>query len=159
MTLRILWLRRILRLFIVLAVFSLLFVMLDYITDAPSSIQTNLTRAPLPEMELDKAYFIRQDNKQIVVVRYSDQMQQKLFVHDEVVNTKPPDYLVAYAYGTNLGCPLELSDDGQLLKESCSQAYYDFSGRPADNKQGFTALRIPVYTFCTDYSCLNIQFN
>ncbi|MDJ0881523.1 MAG: hypothetical protein QNJ56_07710 [Gammaproteobacteria bacterium] len=159
MTTRIVWLRRLIRLLILLAVLSLFFVMLDYATDDPSINTASMTRVPLPELELDKAFFIRLENKQVVVIRYSTQLQKKLFASDEEDDASFPKFFVAFAYGTSLGCPLELSDDGKLLKESCSQAYYDFAGQPADPDGDFTALRVPVYTFCPDYSCLNIKLN
>lgn len=159
MNARIIWLQRLMRLLILLAVLSLLFVMLDYLTEEQDQAPVNLTRLPLAELEFDRAYFLRADNKQIVVVRYSAQMQTDLFAGNQASNDSLPSYLVAYAYGTNLGCPLEESIDGKLLKESCSQAHYDFAGRPADKRQDFPALRIPVYNFCPDYSCLNVQLN
>jgi len=79
-------------------------------------------------------------------------MQLKLFSTTQ----DSPQFLVAYALGTYLGCPLEVVE-GELFKESCSTAHYNFAGKPAGDNQNFTALRVPVYNFCPDYSCINLR--
>ncbi len=55
------------------------------------------------------------------------------------------EYFIALAIGTDLGCVvLEHSED--VLKESCSQALYDFSGRPIGNNK-IEPLNVPLMTY------------
>ena len=128
----------------------LMFVMFDFASSGTLSADADPIRVPLPVLEADRVYFVKFDNRQLVVMRYSSLLQQSLFPGGDA-----PDYLVAYALGTYLGCPLDVVNN-QYLKESCSSASYDFAGQPQDNNQNFTALAIPVYTFCPDNSCITL---
>jgi hypothetical protein len=157
LTQRILLLKRAVKLLLLFAVLSLLFVGADFLTTEDIPQAREMTRLPLPELDDDQAYFLRLDNKQLVIVKYSSRLRGELFNKPLEPKNPAPEYLVAFAYGTNMGCPLEQSDQAMQLKESCSQAHYDFAGRPLDNTQGFTALRVPVYNFCPDKSCLNVS--
>ena len=133
----------------------LVFVMVDYFNvDTTSSAEQ--VRIPLPPLTQDRAYFVKFDQRQLVVMHYSAQMLHRLFPAGITEPAQYPKFLVAYALGTNLGCPLLVIED-EYLKESCSSASYDFAGRPRDNNQNFTALRVPVYSFCPDFSCIKIQ--
>jgi len=149
---KIVYLQRLIKIFVIAALVWLMFVMVDYFNPDRSPADAQQIRIPLPPLTADRAYFVRFDQRQLVVMRYSSQMQLKLFSTTQ----GSPQYLVAYALGTYLGCPLDVVD-GELLKESCSTAHYDFAGKPAGDNQNFTALRVPVYNFCPDYSCINLR--
>ena len=131
-----------------------MFVLFDFANTNQQRVKAESIRVPLPALQTDQVYFVKFDNRQLVLMRYSSILQQALFPLESV--TDAPQYLVAYALGTYLGCPLEVVDE-QYLKESCSSASYDFAGKPLDNNQNFTALAVPVYNFCHDYSCITLH--
>ena len=133
----------------------LVFVMVDYF-NVDTTGSSEQVRIPLPPLTQDRAYFVKFDQRQLVVMQYSDQMQRSLFSAGMTETAQPPQFLVVYALGTNLGCPLQVIED-EYLKESCSNASYDFAGKPLAENADFTALRVPVYTFCSDYSCIKLQ--
>ncbi len=129
----------------------ILYVAQDYFSNDDEKIVLQKITVPIPALGLDKAYFIKVDNKQLVIIRYSDVLRHSL----ASIKNQHENYFVAYAFGTYLGCPLDVVEE-HLLKESCSSAVYDFAGRPV-NSESFPALRVPVYNFCEDYSCLNLR--
>ena len=135
-------LHRAIRLFALVSFAFLIYVLLDFSTSDQTEDKARLYQLQLPDLALNKAFFFKVGARQIVIVRRAQTSQVD-------------DYLVAYALGTNLGCPLQ-QIDGLKLKESCSGAQYDFSGKPV-NQQGFTALRVPVYNFCEDFSCIKLR--
>lgn len=136
---------------LIVSILWAVFIMVGFF-DSSESAQQEIVRIPLPIMRSDNPYLIRYDNKQLVVMLFSSAMQNRLFPG----NSNPPQQFVAYAYGTHKGCPLEIVDS-QYLKETCSDASYDFAGKPINPQLGFTALPVPVYTFCPDYRCLKIE--
>lgn len=153
---KIVYLQRLIKIFVIASLMWLVFVMVDYFNPDSRAGDGELIRIPLPPLVDDRAYFVRFDQRQLVVMRYSSERQLKLFSASSASRPDTPQFLLAYALGTYLGCPLEVLD-GQYLKESCSTALYDFAGRPALDNQNFTALMVPVYTFCPDYSCINLR--
>jgi len=136
---------RIVKLFASFILLFIVYVTVDFFIDKPDLPELQRYRINLPPLDTDKVYFFKVDNKQIVIVHYSDILRQKY----------NSNYLVAYALGTYLECPLKVIDN-QYLQESCSSAKYDFSGKPL-NSNNFTALRVPVYNFCPDHSCINLR--
>lgn len=118
----------------------------------PSGPPTQKYTVALPNLQTDQVYYFKAGKQQIVIIRYSKQLQNKF----KVDMSKHPGYFVAYAFGTYLSCPLEVVEN-QFLKESCSSARYDFAGQPVSGNQNFTALQVPVYNFCEDYSCINLR--
>ena len=148
---RIYTLKRLIKLMLIVSILWIMFVALGFF-DSTEPDSADTIRIPLPRMQLDNPYLIRFDNRQLIVILYSEKLQASLFKGTD----KPRPHLVAYAYGTNLGCPIEIIEP-DTLQESCSDASYDFAGRAINNGQGFTDLRIPVYTFCSDFTCLTIK--
>lgn len=133
------------------------YVVIDFSIGNNHSTEPLNTRINLPELDFDRPYFIKSNNRQLLVIRYSESLRNSLFEDIAGSNQAKPKYLVAYGYGTNLGCPLQPLPGEMMVKESCSQARYDFAGRALDATQGFPALRVPVYNFCPDLSCLNLS--
>lgn len=154
--LRLIKLQRLTKLFVLIAVLSGFYVLLQFTSTDIEQKESAITRIYLSPLETDRAYFFKVKKRLIIVVRYSRQMQQKLFSNAEGNTTFSPDYYVALGYGTNMGCPLKALGTDKL-KETCSQAIYDFAGRPIKEEADFTALKVPVYNFCSDYSCLNLR--
>jgi len=130
---------------------AIIYVTLDFFITVPTEIATENYRITLPALENDRVYFFKAGNKQIVIIRYSELLKQKFKV-DPLTHQ---GFFVAYALGTYLSCPLQVIED-KYLKESCSSAHYDFSGRPVGS-DNFTSLRVPVYNFCPDHSCINLR--
>lgn len=131
------------------------YIIIDFSSSNDGAVRST-ARLALPELETDRAYFYKINNRLIVVIRYSAVSRRKLFQQEDLNSSQWPEYFVALAYGTDLGCPLE-AGDGQYLKESCSDTRYDFAGRPLNSKLSISALRVPDYKFCPDYSCLKLQ--
>ena len=136
---------------IIVSLLWVVFVVMGFF-DSTDPESEGMIRIPLPAMQSDNPYLIRYDNKQLIVVLYSEATIATLFGGSN--QSKP--HLVAFAYGTNQGCPLEIIEPDRL-KETCSDTEYDFAGRATEKNRGFTDLRIPVYTFCPDFSCLTIK--
>jgi hypothetical protein len=142
---------RIVKIFGTIIILSILYVTVDFFINVPTEIATEKFRIPLPALDTDQVYFFKGGNKQVVIIRYSEILKQQLKL-DPLTHQA---YFVAYALGTYLECPLQVIE-GKYLKESCSSARYDFAGRPVDS-DNFTSLRVPVYNFCPDYSCINLR--
>ncbi len=153
---RIIILKRIIRIFFLISFLAFVYVLFSFsFTDRENE---NWITVSIPDRDDDRAYFEKVGNRLIVVIAWSKKLRDELF-RDESKSISPDQsYYVAYAYGTNLGCPLE-EEEGFRLKETCSYARYDFAGRPVPANQDFTALKVPVYTFCPDKSCINIKLN
>ena len=117
---------------------AVIYVLVDFSFDLrPPAIQTSY-RFSLPEMTRDEPLFLQQDNLRIVVIQRSH----------------PPEYYVAHAYGTDLGCPLEVI--GERLQEICGAASYDFSGRALTDSRIYSNLRVPDYEFSSDFKTLTV---
>ncbi len=144
-------LQRLVKIFGAIIALSIIYVTIDFFITVPKDIATENYRIALPALETDRVYFFKGGNKQVVIIRYSELLKQKF----KVDPSTHQGYFVAYALGTYLSCPLQVIED-KYLKESCSSARYDFAGRPVDS-DNFTSLRVPVYNFCPDHSCINLR--
>jgi ubiquinol-cytochrome c reductase iron-sulfur subunit len=71
------------------------------------------------------------------------------------LRSRHPQYFVSYAMSTDLGCPLEVVEDG--LRETCGSARYDLAGRALMGVKSFTNLSIPDYNFTNNFSTLTIE--
>ena len=136
-------LHRLIRLFALVTLIFLIYVLVDFSTTENSRDEGRSYRIALPSLALNRAYFFKAGARQIIIVRKAG-------------SGGADDYFVAYAIGTNLGCPLQ-EVEGFKLKESCSSAQYDFNGQPVGRNPRFTALHVPVYNFCDDFSCINLR--
>lgn len=127
----------------------------------------------LPELEPDVPVILRQDNLAIVVVRRSpgavdvlrqardglqDPASRRSRQPDFAANalrSREPEYFVAYALGTDLGCALEIEAHG--LREICSDARYDLAGRARQGARDFRNLTVPDYNFGPEFKTLTIR--
>ena len=117
---------------------AIVYVLVDFTFDfRPPTIQTSY-RFVIPELTPNEPVFLRQDNLAIVVVLRSQQT----------------DFFVAFAQGTDLGCPLEAI--GDRLKETCGTASYDFFGRALTDSGNYQNLRVPKYEFSSDFKVLTV---
>jgi Rieske Fe-S protein len=119
------------------------------------------------------AVILRQDNLSIVVIKRSDGVIKSLRQPGENLqdphstsSRQPdlasnslrsihPEYFISYAIGTDLGCGLTTIETG--LRESCSDARYDFAGRALKGDTQFENLAIPEYNFSNNFSTLTIR--
>ncbi len=131
-------LKRLIRLFTLIVTIAIFYVIADFSTERAENTSNQSVQLTLKNSELEKPIFYKLDNKLLVVVHH----QQSLFV--------------AYAYGTDRGCTLQNEAD-KTLKETCSNARYDYYGKPVNNNN-YPPLRIPVYTVCPDKTCINLSF-
>ncbi len=164
---------RLFRYFVIVIALALAYVLFDYAIDVrPPAVQASY-RLSVPALEYDKPEILRRDNLALVVIRRSPQTLAALGeatagLQDATsarssqpeyarnpLRSRVPEYFVAYAFGTDLGCPLVAED--LLLREICGRASYDFAGRAlvADNR--FLNLAIPDYTFADEYRRLTIR--
>ena len=152
---------------------ALAWVLFDYAIDfRPATVQDSY-RFRLPPLEYDKPEILRRDNLAIVVIRRSAQTVAELSAETDglqdlksarsrqpeyarnALRSRSPEYFVAYALGTDLGCPLVT--DSRRLRESCSGARYDFAGRALAGAREFSNLAIPDYTLDLDLSYLTVK--
>ena len=89
-------------------------------------------------MTLNEPVILRQDNLAIIVILRSQQ----------------PDFFVAFAQGTDLGCPLQVA--GDRLQETCGTASYDFFGQALTESGNYQNLRVPKHEFSSDFKVLTV---
>ncbi len=164
---------RLFRFFVLAGAAAIVFVLLDFSFDwRPQRVyETYLFN--LPELEVDVPVILRQDNLSVVVLRRSpdaiatlrqagdglqDPASNRSRQPDFAVNalrSRDPEYFIAYALGTDLGCPLAIEADG--LREICSDARYDFAGRARASERDFRNLSIPDYNLGPESKTLTIR--
>jgi ubiquinol-cytochrome c reductase iron-sulfur subunit len=161
------------RYFLLLGGLAVLYVSLDFLIDIrPSTIQSSY-RFEVGALEADEVKILRQDNLSILVVRRSvetiaslessfEQLQDpdsrdsnQPGYADNALRSRHPRYFVSYAIGTDLGCALEVLEQG--VGEVCGSARYDLAGRALKGKNEFSNLSIPDYTFSNNFSTLTIK--
>jgi ubiquinol-cytochrome c reductase iron-sulfur subunit len=161
------------RYLLILSGLAVFYVLFDFMVDVrPSTIQSSY-RFQLAELTPDQATILRQDNLAILVVHRSAQTIERLqqassqLQDPQSENSNQPDYarnslrsrhpqyFVSYAMSTDLGCPLEVVEDG--LRETCGSARYDLAGRALMGVKSFTNLSIPDYNFTNNFSTLTIE--
>ncbi len=149
------------------------FVFLDYLVDVRPSTVSSSYRFGVKSLALDEARILRQDNLAIIVIRRSPETiarlksergelqdpdskssRQPAFAAN-ATRAREAEYFVAYAIGTDLGCPLAVEQ--AVLREVCGQARYDFAGRALRGQNAFKNLTIPDYNFSDDYLSLIIR--
>jgi hypothetical protein len=111
-------------------------------------------RFRLPPLAVDQPVILTQDNFMLVVARYSPVTLQDLapkgresgvpasFSGEQPV-VDGQGYFVARAYGTHIGCPLEIEAGG--FRESCSDARYDRLGRALEPTKYVDLEKIDYY--------------
>ena len=138
----------------------------------PATIQSSY-RFSLRELAPDQPDILRQDNLTIVVMRRSRasitrlensliglqdpasaRSDQPEFARN-ALRSRDAEYFVAYALGTDLGCPLEVEAQG--FREICGKARYDFAGRALIGDNSFPNLTIPDYTFADNFKTLTVK--
>lgn len=164
---------RLFRYFAWIAGAGILYVLVDYMVDLrPASIAASY-QFRLPVLEPDKPVILRQDNLSIVVLARSGALIDALrnetgrlqdpesrdshqpgFAANPV-RSRDPEFFVAYALGTDLGCALIVIDGG--LGEACGPARYDFAGRAIRGAREFQNLAIPDYNFSDNFQTLTIR--
>ncbi len=164
---------RLFRYFVIVFALALVYILLDYSIDIrPPTVQASY-RFSVPALEFDKPEILRRDNLSLIVIRRSPRTQAALDqaatgLQDAAsarsrqpayarnpLRSREPEYFVAYALGTDLGCPLVT--DSRRLRESCSGARYDFAGRALAGAREFSNLAIPDYTLDLDLSYLTVK--
>ncbi len=164
---------RLFRYFALVGAAAIAYVLLDFMIDLRPERVYSSYRFKLPELEVDVPVILRQDNLAIVVVRRSADAVAALRRADEglqdpasrrsrqpefatnAVRSRDPEYFVAYALGTDLGCALAIEADG--LREICSDARYDLAGRARASARDFRNLTIPDYNFGPEFKTLTIR--
>ena len=168
------WLLRAGKLLVALASVAVLAVFLDYAIDfRPPGIHSSY-RFPLKALPFDQPIWLQQDNLRVLVVRRSQPVISALQSQTEALQdpdssaSRQPDfarnrlrsssdeYFVAYATGTDMGCPL-ISYTSDTVKEACGAATYDFAGRARSGQNRFQNLRVPDYNFNLDFTLLTIR--
>ena len=163
-----------LKYFSVVIAIAILFVLADFTVDLrPPNIRSSY-RFTLDEIPVDQPVWLRQDNLTILLIRRSSGLLGELSQQTEYLqdpnseSSRQPElarnrlrslhrqYFIAYARGTDLGCPLE-PGVGFRLRESCSTATYDYAGRAISGDSQFLNLSIPDYTFNHDFKILTVS--
>lgn len=148
------------------------YVALDYIIDfRPDSIHSSY-RFTLPELVPDQPVFMQQDNLYLVVIRRSPSLIRKLQTAPDLpdaasddssqpeyarnrLRSREAEYFASYALGTDLGC--QLVAEGEILREICGDARYDFAGRALGADADFRNLAIPRYEFGSAYRSIIVR--
>ena len=166
-------LERLFRYFGWIFLLALAWVLLDFAIDfRPAAVQDSY-RFKLPQLEYDRPEILRRDNLAIVIIRRSAQTISTLTDTEEglqdrgsarsrqpdyainALRSKHAEYFVAYALGTDLGCPLVA--EKMHLRETCGKAAYDFAGRAFAGSRVFSNLSIPDYTFDENFTYLTVK--
>jgi ubiquinol-cytochrome c reductase iron-sulfur subunit len=161
------------RYFLILSGLAVFYVLFDFMVDVRPSTILSSYRFQLAELAPDQVTILRQDNLAILVVHRSSQTIARLqqassqlqdpgsgdsrqpdYAHN-TLRSRHPQYFVSYAMSTDLGCPLEVVEDG--LRETCGSARYDLAGRALKGAKSFTNLAIPDYNFTDNFSTLTIE--
>ena len=148
-----------------LVIGGLLFVFADFAVDfRPRNIQDSY-RFRLPVLVDDQPQILQQDQLRILVIQRSPELQQQLLQAsglqdadssrssqpDDASNplrARDPAFFISFALGTDFQCPLVIEQ--QLLRESCSDASYDFAGRAREANRRFDNLVVPDYRISDD---------
>lgn len=166
-------LQRLVRYFTLAFGAALVYVFVDFAFDLrPPQVHSSY-QFRLAELPQDQARILRQDNLSVLVIRRSaetiaalgqdlsllqdpgsERSHQPEFANNPL-RSRHPEYFVGYAVGTDLGCSLELGIS--TVKESCSQARYDFAGRALLGDNKFLNLAVPDYTFSDNFKILTIR--
>ena len=152
---------------------SVLYVLLDFAIDLrPAGIHSSY-RFTVGSLEFDRPVLLRQDNLMIVVIRRSGDTIKTLQMSNQILQdptsrssrqpefarnllrSRQPEYFVAMALGTHLGCPVEVN--GKQLTETCSGARYDFAGRALVGSNEFRNLAVPEYSFSNQFKTLTVR--
>ena len=164
---------RLFRYFALAGALAIVYVLLDFSFDwRPQRVYDSYV-FNLPELAPDVPVILRQDNLSIVVLRRSpgaiaalrqageglqdpasDRSRQPDFAAN-ALRSRDPEYFVAYALGTDLGCPLAIEADG--LREICGDARYDLAGRARASERDFRNLTIPDYNFGPETKTLTVR--
>lgn len=149
------------------------YVLLDFAIDLrPSNIDASY-QFRLPALDFDQPLIVSEDNLSIVVIRRSARVVASLQRNtsrlqdpeskssrqpryaENGLRSRQPEYFVAYALGTDLGCLLTAFDE--QLGEICGPARYDFAGRSLRGEHVFQNLAVPDYNFDDDFNTLTIR--
>lgn len=149
-----------------LAAGGLLYVLADFAVDfRPRHIQESY-RFRLPALVEDQPQILQRDQLRVLVLKRSRQLQQQLLQSDDdlqdpgskrssqpdnaanLLRSKAPELFVSLALGTDLQCLLII--DEYELKESCSDARYDFAGRAKKSNRRYDNLTVPDYRYSDD---------
>ena len=163
---------RLTRLAVYTFVLGLLYVLFDFAIDwRPATVQDSY-RFRLPALAFDQPRILRQDNLALVVIRRSPALMNRLQLgadelqdarsarsrqpagFDPEHRAREAEYFVAYAIGTDFGCPLKI--EAEDLRESCGAARYDFAGRAYRGERRFSNLPVPDYTFSENFRTLTV---
>ena len=166
-------LERLFRYFVFATAIGLAYVLLDYAIDVrPPGVQDSY-RFELPPLDFDSPVTLRRDNLAILVIRRSAQLRDSLAATTDglqdaasarsrqpdfarnPLRSRHPEYFVAFAIGTDLGCPLVVA--AATIHESCSAASYDFAGRALTGETRFPNLSIPDYNFDAEFGRLTVR--
>ncbi len=143
---------RALKFSVLLASIFIAFVFIDFSFNQPKLDKEY--RFEVPDLIDNQPVILNQGSMIIVVAHYnsdiSDQFSAKPASASRIDSA---GYFVALAYGTDLGCPVQLAEDH--FKESCSQAMYDLLGQSLD-QNSFKNLEIPHYRWNKNFSALTI---
>ena len=149
------------------------YVLADFLFDSrPPGIEAGY-RFSIGAVEVDRPLILRRDNLAVVLIsRSADTIEDlrrggaQLQDPDSSRSRQPgyaanplrsrhPEYFVALAFGTDLGCPLRVEQ--YSLVETCGPARYDFAGRSFRGERVFRNLPVPDYNFSDDFRILTIR--
>lgn len=167
-------LRRLFRYFSWIIVAAIAYVLLDFSIDIQPAAVHDSYRFTVPALQPDEVRILRQDNLSVLLIRRSAETRRRL-LQTAAASLQDPDssrshqpgyarnplrsrheeYFVAYALGTDLGCPLQVVET--YLRETCGDAGYDFAGRALQASKSFSNLIIPDYNFSSNFSHLTIK--
>ena len=145
-----------------LAGLMIVYVLIDY---SFRQAEPPVYRFRLPVLELDRPVIVAQGNLMLIVTRFSSEKLRSLdserHISAERITDQKSDrsvsgaeFYVARAYGTHIGCPLEIVHNG--YKESCSNAHYDQLGRSA-NPGLYSDLETIDYYLNRDFTILTTE--
>jgi Rieske Fe-S protein len=137
---------------VLLSTVFVLYVCIDY-----SFNQVKLVREyrfEVPDLSDNRPVILNQGSMIIVVAHYNSGISDQFASSSENASRIDSEgYFVALAYGTDLGCPVQLAEN--QFKESCSNAKYDLLGQSL-NQSAYSNLKIPNYHWNKNFTALTI---
>lgn len=111
-------------------------------------------RFAVPDLNDNQPVILNQGSMIIIIARYNTDIGNQLTIKPQRSSRIDSEgYFVALAYGTDLGCPIKITED--QFKESCSNAKYDLLGQSLD-QSAYKDLEVPHYRWNKDFTALTI---
>lgn len=147
---------------VVLGVLAIAYMLLDFSFNRPEPVSYQFK---IPELTWNNPVILKQGNMMIIMARYNQIFLDSLkpggriakisssFTEKQKLVDKE-GYFIVLGYGSHIGCPLVIEQ--KILKESCSDASYSWTGK-SKNSALYDDLEKVDYRFSQNHTILTIN--